>query len=248
MQLTAKILFAAFAGATTLFADTHSSLVAQITAATKLAPVSVEIPQMPPALIQNGITSGEVEAIVEIEPNGQVTDFLVTSSSHVRLAKAVEAAIRNWEFAPAADSADVIHQVFLKLDFTTEGFTVSNADPTQSGTSRFFAYGPSAVKDLDAPLRLKEAASPVTPAAWHATGQKGSAKVSFYIGRDGSVHVPTAIEASDPSLAAAAMDAVKRWRFETPTVDGDPVFVQVQQSFTFAAPESETVGNNVARL
>lgn len=59
-------------------------------------------------------------------------------------------------------------------------------------------------------------------------GTKAQAVVSATILEDGSVAEATVVQATNPEIGQAAADAVKRWRFETPTRRGVPARVTMQ--------------------
>jgi TonB family protein len=218
-----------------------TALAAQLAEVTNLRPICVEAPAIPLPMINAGYTSGEVKAIVEVSPDGRVSDFLVTSSTHEALARAAENALRDWEFAPTAEGDPaVIHQLFLTLRFSTSGFVVAQADPASFGaeSARRHTYGPAPVAHLDQPLRPLAQVAPLYPADWKAEGVGGTVTVSYYIDGEGVVHVPTVRGEADPRLAAVAMDAIKQWRFDAPTVRGRPVFVEARQTFRFGGADA----------
>lgn len=60
------------------------------------------------------------------------------------------------------------------------------------------------------------------------SGGKAQAIVSATILEDGSVAEATTLQATNPEIGQAAADAVKQWRFETPTRRGVPARVTMQ--------------------
>jgi TonB family protein len=56
-------------------------------------------------------------------------------------------------------------------------------------------------------------------------GGKAQAVVSVTILEDGSVAEANLVQATNPEIGRAAVDAVKRWRFERPTRRGGPARV-----------------------
>lgn len=213
-----------------------TTLEAQLAEVTNLQPVCVKTPSIPLRLLNQGVTSGEVKAIVEVSPDGSVSDFFVTASTHEELAKATEKTMRDWEFKPTSETAeDTIQQLFLTLKYTAEGFAVGNADPFMIDRldQDRFAYAATKVSELDRPLEVEAHVAPAYPESWKAEGLSGDVTLSYYIGSDGHVHVPVLLNKADPRLAAAAMDAVSQWKFAKPTADGHPAFIQVRQTFRF---------------
>jgi TonB family protein len=76
---------------------------------------------------------------------------------------------------------------------------------------------------------------PEYPEDAQAAGIEGVVTLGIVIGEDGSV-IETWIVGSIPELDQAAIDAVSQWVFETTTVNGEPVEVEmyVQLNFTLA--------------
>lgn len=237
MKARYSILLATLIAATSTAFAGNASLEAQLAAATSMDIVSVEAPKMPIQLINAGITTGEVKAIIEVSPDGSVSDLFITASSHEALAQAAQQAFRNWKFAPTDGSnAQVIQQISLRLLFRGSGYVVS-ANGDLSTANRVpgspYAHKPTPVTELDQPLKAESTVAPAYPASLKDEGIGGSVIISYYIDEDGTVHVPTPKNSADPRLAAAAMYAVKQWKFTPPTVNGKPVFVKVQQTFRF---------------
>jgi TonB family protein len=90
--------------------------------------------------------------------------------------------------------------------------------------------------ECDVAPKLLSAAAPVYPPAAVAAGRGGMAEVSFSIGPDG---LPTGISvksASAPEFGAAAVAAVRTWRYTPATLRGEPVSVgPFVQQFPFGS-------------
>ena len=98
-------------------------------------------------------------------------------------------------------------------------------------------YRPHSLKELDRIPTPIAAPSPGFPARF-AHGGAGQVTVSFYIDEDGAVRLPSVDESDDPDLAAAAIDALRNWKFEPPTWKRRPVLVRASQQFNFRTPET----------
>ena len=76
---------------------------------------------------------------------------------------------------------------------------------------------------------------PTYPAEAKAAGIQGLVRLQAIIGKDGSVENLVVLE-GDPMLAAAALDAVRKWQYEPTLLNGDPVAVTtvIDVNFTLA--------------
>ncbi len=63
--------------------------------------------------------------------------------------------------------------------------------------------------------------------------ERGVVLAAYMIERDGSVRDARVIESSNPKLDAAAIDAVKKWRFAPGTVSGESKIWRYSQKFEF---------------
>ena len=69
-----------------------------------------------------------------------------------------------------------------------------------------------------------------------ANAIEGAIVVEFYIDETGRPRMPVAVAPSDSFLAAAAVFAIKQWRFAPPKHRGQPVLAHAMQTFVFKAP------------
>lgn len=207
-----------------------------------LKPLSVDMPEFPTRLVSEGILGGRVHVVVEVAPDGRVSDSLVTAYTQPELARATRQAVKDWRFAPTTgpDGGGIIHTLDLTLTFEPEagaGFVMVEARAMSGAdyTAEPHGSAPVPVDQLDAPLRVVDAPQPVYPVEWEQQGVTGDVQVSFYVDGQGRVRVPTVRGAPHPWLAALAMDAVRRWRFTPPTHNGKPAIVHITQPFSFGA-------------
>ena len=61
----------------------------------------------------------------------------------------------------------------------------------------------------------------------------GRVTVDFYITEDGTVRLPSVSPYDDSQLTALAIDALRQWKFEPPTHNGNPTLVKATQVFSF---------------
>ncbi len=71
-----------------------------------------------------------------------------------------------------------------------------------------------AAEPEDAPLKLVHKVDPEYPRSWLVQQRNGSVLVSFTVKPDGTVDDAQALRSPDRKVAAAALAAVKQWRFE----------------------------------
>jgi protein TonB len=86
------------------------------------------------------------------------------------------------------------------------------------------------------PPRLLNRVNPVYPREVQRERIQGVVRLQVVIEADGSVGDAKVVRSLDPRLDAAAMEAVKQWRYEAATVDGTPVrtIATIMVSFTLA--------------
>jgi TonB family protein len=63
---------------------------------------------------------------------------------------------------------------------------------------------------------------------------EGRVVVQFVVTEEGQVQDPIALSSPDPRLSRAAIDAVRRSRFEPGRIDGEPVRVRFSLPVDFA--------------
>jgi TonB family protein len=75
--------------------------------------------------------------------------------------------------------------------------------------------------------------TPIYPVELQASGTTGDVTVQFVVGADGTVADCTVLLSDHPALSAAAVEAVKQWRFQPGVKNGRPVAAQLQLTFPF---------------
>lgn len=84
------------------------------------------------------------------------------------------------------------------------------------------------------PVRLDNVL-PLFPESMRAAGQGGVVPIEAIIGRDGQVASARVISASvHPDFAAAALEAVRQWRYQPTLLNGKPVEVVLVVGVTFS--------------
>ena len=82
------------------------------------------------------------------------------------------------------------------------------------------------------PPRLLSSTLPVYPSIARSTGIEGSVVVEASIGPAGNV-VATKVISGSPMLRQAALDALRRWKYQPATLNGEPVTVQTTVTIQF---------------
>lgn len=87
---------------------------------------------------------------------------------------------------------------------------------------------------VDVPPRPSSRVQPDYPARARASAITGFVTLSLRVSNDGSVQDVRVLEAQPSGVfEAAAMDAIKQWRFEPAMYQGAPVAVRVRQTLRF---------------
>ena len=89
----------------------------------------------------------------------------------------------------------------------------------------------------DAGPKLFLAPPPEYPPALVAAKTTGTAHLRLRIRPNGAVLDPVVVDATDPAFGAAAVAAVRLWRFLPRVVDGVPVATEAELPFGFEPPE-----------
>ena len=154
-------------------------------------------PVYPPEAKKAGI-EGMVVLRATIEKDGSISKLDVVRGDP-QLAKAAADAVRQWRYAPMEKA--VITDVNVNFTLARSG-TTPPAEPN--------------AKDQPTPaipvLVPVSAVRPAYPAAAKAAGLEGNVILRITVEKDGSVSNVEAL-AGDSTLAKAAVDAVKQWRY-----------------------------------
>ena len=104
-----------------------------------------------------------------------------------------------------------------------------NAEIEQQGLKHYCGTGV-----CDTPPVLVHGVAPLYPAAELKARRPGFASVIFDIEPSGDVSNVKLESSSNPSFGAAAMEAVKGWRYKPATLNGVPVkLISLRQKFPF---------------
>lgn len=199
------------------------------------------MPRYPNNLLLAGITRGYAVIAVSIDAEGKLREALPLAYNRAEFARTSIAALQEWEFIPARlDGARVPVQTEIRFDYTTEGAVITtNAfnhfffDSYDNAGDNAAIYQPGRPGHLDAPLvRIAGTAPKYAHEALRA-GITGTVQVHFYVNEQGEVRMPCVAAGENPYLMEQAVEAVRGWKFTTPTIHGSPVLVAASQDFHF---------------
>jgi TonB family protein len=212
---------------------------------------------VPVAVIRGAIAQAPLEGVVYDSSGAVVPEVRLTLDGNGRKAEAttdaegrfafpavepgayvLESAVRGFKLlrqpielkAPADWSRVITLQLgTLKETISVRGRRGSGAATAPAGPVRVRVGG-----NIRPPMKLKDV-KPVYPAASQEAGHEGVVEIEAVIGKDGSV---TAARVTSPEvypeLAAAAVDAVRRWTYSATLLNGTPVEVVMSVSISFA--------------
>lgn len=185
---------------------------------------------------------GDVELLLDLDNEGNVTDLLVLESTHPAFTDAVLEVVPDWKFNPAQRGGrDVPSVKSISFHFSQEGLVnmsvansvtmaFLNSIRPELGPERFVARM-SELDKLPAPVEMVR---PMLFREIPPENRSGRAVFQFFIDRDGRVRMPVLTELEgDIRLAESAVIAIEQWRFEPPMVKGRPVIAHARQEFRF---------------
>lgn len=201
--------------------------------------------RFPPRALNEGILHGEARLLLDVSSSGELVDVLVIGYTRREFADAALEAVTQWRFTPARIGGEAAAStITLNIRFNTSGVHAYvkaplGSDEPAASPGQQFVYLPASVAALDAIPAAIRRPRPMYLREWIKDGRTGTVTVEFYIDEKGRVRFPTVVGPADEYLAAAAIDAVKRWQFRPPTLQGRPVLTRVQQVFYFFPKEPD---------
>jgi TonB family protein len=200
-----------------------------------------EEPEFPSTLAMTSILDGYAVLVFTVDADGKRDDAFIHSASHAAFGESVLVAARNWSGVASVDTTApmVSRREVVRYEFRRSGAVVSltHRDSFEAvfspSSENKAAIRTVAWSELAEPPARISSANPKYPAALRAQRPAGTAVVSFIIDTSGAVRVPAVIAADRAEFGAAALEAVKQWRFESPQLEGTPVNVEVERRFFF---------------
>jgi TonB family protein len=189
----------------------------------------------PTKMRTQGVTSGEVHLLLDIDATGTLVDHLIVAYTHYEFANEVSRTLPRWHYEPAlVNGQPVASTVRLQINFGVSGMLVVDKrlpeNPPEPGK---FMFRARELSELDAVPKALVRVAPRNPASVSEASLVGRTRVEFYIDEEGCVRMPTVVSADDERLGWAALGAIAKWRFEIPRRGGFPVLVRARQDFVF---------------
>jgi TonB family protein len=197
-------------------------------------------PVFPFMLTQKAVTKGEAHVAINTDANGKLTDWLVVGYSRPEFADAVVMALKQWKFEPAQlRGSPVGTTIEIFFYFEAKGVVVSTTAIDQlEGFLSFaegrYAYRPCSLRQLDRIPTPLVTVKPLYSDELAKKGVRGKVTVDFFITEKGEVRMPAVSPYDNSQLTALAIDALRQWKFEPPTRNGNPVLVKATQVFNFS--------------
>jgi outer membrane biosynthesis protein TonB len=200
----------------------------------------------PPTLAAEGVTEGEVRAVLNVDDRGKLIDCLVTAYTRRELAHELVAIVRDWSYEPAHQRGEpVSSRVEVIFTFEARGMVISQTQPDTFAASTNRLVRPTLTTllcppgELDEPMRAVHVVEPRHPGSRVALRSgKPTVLVDFYIDSEGRPRMPVVLRAAHEVYALAAIEALLQWRFTPPTRQGQPVIARATQLFSFSEPGS----------
>jgi protein TonB len=183
-------------------------------------PVAVKEPPTfyPPDVMREGI-QGIVKIECVVATSGVPEKVKVLRSLDPRLDAEAVKAIEQWRFKPGTkDGKPVAVQVEIDVSFAL-------------AKERPKVYEPGG--DVVAPVPKTEV-KPAYPSELMTAGVQGTVRLECIVSTDGTPKDVAVSRPLNPVLDAAAVDALKQWRFEPGRRKGEAVPVRVELEMTFS--------------
>jgi hypothetical protein len=198
----------------------------------------------PAALAAEGVSEGEVRAVLHVDARGKLLDCLVTAYTGRELADALLAVVPEWRYEPPRQRGEAVGaRTEAVFAFQARGMVVSltPTDSLAAAANRLVKPVVTSLlcrpSELDEPVRVLDVVEPQHPRIdVELNSGRPTVTVDFYIDTTGRVRVPAVLRATHELYAVAAIDALTQWRFMPPTRHGRAVIVRATQVFWF--PES----------
>lgn len=201
--------------------------------------IATEDPVFPQVLLNQGVTRGHAQVLINVNPGGELVDWYVVGYSRPEFAEAAVTAIRKWRFDPGRLNGEAI-SVTTEVLFRYEGGRVMFAQTAGTTLSAFVDdrepnrdYRIAGLHNLDRQPVPRFSKKPSYPESLEKAGVTGQVLIEFIIDDQGRVRLPTVVSADHVELASLAIVAIKEWTFYPPLQGGVPVATRAQQRFNF---------------
>lgn len=206
-------------------------------------------PPHPAAMRLQG-TEGTATVIFIINQAGLAEDVTVYTATHRSFGTSLQNTVGHWRFDPARFHGEPVPaRIRLTANFRIEGAVISmtSADHVASHIKMATGYGDNTgysvaqPRELDAIPRPVHTIIPGIPPETPPFSKRVEVHVNFILAPDGTVRAPAVTDVSEseagPYLAAAAVHAVRQWKYTAPTVRGSEVYAHLTQVVAFEPPQ-----------
>jgi len=183
-------------------------------------------PLYPPQAIDARI-EGTVVLDAHINKDGEV-EAVTLISGHPILAPAAIEAVKQWKYQPyLLNGAPVEVETTVSVDFS-----LSRENPPDGTVSDTVSQRVRVASGIESGLLVRKVA-PSYPVEAREQGIQGTVLLNAIIDEEGNISDLELIS-GDPTLAQAAIDAVKQWKYRPYLLNGNPVQVEthIQVNFT----------------
>jgi hypothetical protein len=196
----------------------------------------------PAALAAEGISEGEVRAVLHVDAGGKLVDYLVTAYTRRELADELVANLRDWSYEPARHRGEpVSSRIEAAFAFQARGMVLSLSSHDTAAVTANRLLRPvltslvCRASELDEPVRALHVVEPQHPGK-HVSSPppQPTVTIDFYIDMEGRPRMPVVLRAPHELYAGAAADALMQWRFTPPLRQGRPMMVRATQQFSFS--------------
>jgi len=191
----------------------------------------------PARMMNEGVSHGQAKAVLHVNSQGQLIDFLVVAHTNRSFAEETERVIQKWKFEPEYVGGEPIDTIMtITFDFEVNGVMMVQR---YGGFNPFndyagsYVYQACSLKNLDSIPTPQSVVPPTYPKEWAEKGITGRVVVDFYIDEAGKARFVATPAGTNEMLAGIAVAAVEKWQFAPPTRKGAPVLVHAQQVFDF---------------
>lgn len=178
----------------------------------EVAMAEIKLPKKSKAALEQSTPNQVIWADVTVTSEGRIA---AVKNVPPELIRALEIAAKNWRFEPARRGGAAV-EVEARVPFVV---SVQQSEDDLPGKRT--------------QPRVKSQTRPVYPMAMRMNGMKGEVLVDFRVDREGRVRNAYVARSLNPSFDDAAIDAVKKWRFEPGRIGERPVVTHMLVPIVF---------------
>jgi len=200
---------------------------------------------MYPPLARQARIQGSVILKIVINKDGDVRDVQLYSG-HPMLAPAAIEAVKQWKYQPYTKDGEVVEvSTMVRVNFNIAGAPPAPAGAVGEGpvigTGATGLSGDVRASEAEMRTQRIQQIDPVYPPGAIQEKVRGPVMLDVQVSPAGDVR-NVMVVSGDPILTAAAIEAVKQWRYRPFVVNGNPVAVVGMVRLHFTLTENDTVG------